>query len=279
MTETNFWVYDGRRRVPKSVTTVMIPDGVREIRNSAFEYCRSLVSISIPDSVVKIGEWSFHCCVSLQSIQVPSSITKIEKGTFAECESLKYINFHPSSQIEHIAEMAFIGCISLISIKLPSTKKYKLIDHKAFKGCTSMRSIELPSSIQCIGDKIFKRCGSIESIIIPSSTTQIHSNVVKLVKDIVTLNHQVAQTPCTTDLTFPLHLILMFGHVRYDIDGIRYLIHAAPDKLTEFDNVYNMYPFLLAACTPLNKKIDLQNSVTDGIQHLETIYFALLEVP
>ena len=280
MQEQKFWVYDGRRRVPKSVTTVMIPDGVREIRNSAFEYCRNLVSISIPDSVVKIGEWAFHRCLSLPSIQLPSSITKIKEGAFADCESLKSIIFHPSSKIEHIGEMAFVGCKSLISIKFPSTNKYKIIGHKAFKDCSSMTSIELPSSIQYIGEKIFKRCDSIESIFIPSaSTTQIHSNVIKLVKDIIILNHRVVQTPCTTDLTLPLHLLLMFGHVRYNTDGIEKLIQAAPNQLTECDNVYNLYPFLLAACTPLEKNFDIQKSLSDEIQHLETIYMILRETP
>ena len=41
---------------------VVIPDGVTEIGNYAFNICTSLTSITIPDSVTSIGDRGFRGC-------------------------------------------------------------------------------------------------------------------------------------------------------------------------------------------------------------------------
>ena len=50
------------------VTTYAIPEGVTEIGDSAFSYCKSLTSIIIPDSVTSIDAWAFSSCSSLVSV-------------------------------------------------------------------------------------------------------------------------------------------------------------------------------------------------------------------
>lgn len=58
----------------------IIPDGTKEIGESAFKGCTYLQSIIIPDSVTTIGKSAFECCASLQSIIIPDSVTKIAWG-------------------------------------------------------------------------------------------------------------------------------------------------------------------------------------------------------
>ena len=54
--------------VPTDVKRVIMPNGVKIIDDSAFEYCTSLKSIEIPSSVKSIGKWVFYNCTSLEKL-------------------------------------------------------------------------------------------------------------------------------------------------------------------------------------------------------------------
>ena len=66
-------------------TSYIIPDGVTNIGDGAFEYCGSLTNINIPDSVTNIGDSAFSGCKSLNSINIPNSVTNIGNGAFWSC--------------------------------------------------------------------------------------------------------------------------------------------------------------------------------------------------
>ena len=70
----------------------VVPDGVTEIGNHAFDYCTSLKKIIIPEGVNEIGGWAFCRCKSLESIIIPEGVTKIGKMAFYGCKSLKKVS-------------------------------------------------------------------------------------------------------------------------------------------------------------------------------------------
>ena len=98
----------------KSLTSVIIPSSVTEIREYAFDGCISLKNVNIPSSVTEIGCGAFGGCSSLTSVNIPSSVTKIEGGTFDFCTSLTSVNI-PSS-VTSIGKYAFFYCSGLKSI-------------------------------------------------------------------------------------------------------------------------------------------------------------------
>ena len=51
-----------------SLTSVVIPDGVKTIELQAFCYCSNLKEISIPDSMERIGDFAFGSCNNLKDI-------------------------------------------------------------------------------------------------------------------------------------------------------------------------------------------------------------------
>lgn len=77
-----------------SLTTIIIPDSVTNIEDSAFSHCRSLTSIEIPDSVTSIGKDAFSYCYSLTSVTIGNSVTSIGEGAFRDCSSLISVYFN-----------------------------------------------------------------------------------------------------------------------------------------------------------------------------------------
>ena len=152
-----------------SLTKIIIPSFITEIKKFAFRSCRSLTQIEIPSSVTSIKEFAFLECSSLKQIIIPSSITSINKNVFCRCSSLTQITI-PSSVVK-IEQQAFEGCSSLTQIIIPSSVVN--IEHEAFKGCSSLTQIIIPASVTKIGNGSFSGCSSLKQIAIPSSITEI----------------------------------------------------------------------------------------------------------
>ena len=68
-----------------SLTTVKIPNTVKDIWEYAFSGCNSLKSVSIPNSVTRISIHAFERCTSLKSIVIPESVEEIGKYAFEDC--------------------------------------------------------------------------------------------------------------------------------------------------------------------------------------------------
>jgi hypothetical protein len=72
---------DSAFRGSYALTNVIIPSTVTKIDGSAFTFCRSLKSVVIPDSVKTIGDRAFQGCTSLEGVTVGRGVTFI--GFFA----------------------------------------------------------------------------------------------------------------------------------------------------------------------------------------------------
>ena len=159
-----------------SVTSITIPaeiNGVpvKEIGDSAFEYCESLISIEIPNSVTTIGDHAFKGCKSLTSISIPNSVTTIGDWAFYACTSLTSISI-PNS-VTTIGDGVFISCTSLTSIEIPNS--VTIIGDSAFLDCSSLTNIEIPDSVTTIGVSPFRGCSSLEEIIVDNGNENYYS--------------------------------------------------------------------------------------------------------
>lgn len=92
----------------KSLTSVIIPSSVTEIREYAFSVCISLKNVNIPSSVTEIGCGAFGGCSSLTSVNIPSSVTSIGKYAFFYCSGLKSIYVYAET-VPSIGAGAFNG--------------------------------------------------------------------------------------------------------------------------------------------------------------------------
>ena len=74
-----------------SLTSVVIPDGVKYIGLALFYGCLNLTSVIIPDSVESIGDNAFQECSSLTSITIPEGVWRIGRRAFYDCIRLQKV--------------------------------------------------------------------------------------------------------------------------------------------------------------------------------------------
>ena len=138
----------------QEIIDLVIPEGVTNISDYAFEGCSSLTSVTIPNSVTSIGNGVFSRCTGLTSITIPESVTSIDWHAFYDCSSLTSITI-PNS-VTSIGSGVFNECTSLTSITIPNS--VTSIGHSAFSRCTGLTSITIPNSVTSIGNYAFYYC-------------------------------------------------------------------------------------------------------------------------
>ena len=137
----------------------VVPSGVTNIGDWAFDGCSGLTSIEIPSSVTSIGNHAFSWCSGLTNIKIPSGVTSIGYGTFWSCSGLTSIKI--PSGVTSIEDWAFDGCVGLTSIKIPSSVTN--IGVFAFKNCKNLDVIIDNSEKNIsVGDYAFDDCKSVK---------------------------------------------------------------------------------------------------------------------
>ena len=150
------------------LTSVTIPNSVTSIRDFVFSDCTRLTGVTIPDSVTSIGERAFAGCESLTGVTIPNSVASISDGAFLRCESLTSVTI--GSGVTSIGNSAFAHCSSLTSVTIPDG--VTSIGPIAFNGCNSLTSMTIPDSVTSIGQDAFTRCDSLTDVYYGGSEAQ-----------------------------------------------------------------------------------------------------------
>lgn len=166
----------------KSVTSIVIPNGVKEVRRNVFNNCENLKSIFIPQSV---EEFECNWCYELTEILVDENNPYLtsEEGILYDKNKTVLIRY-PSNRnsekfvipdsVKEIDNNAFSDCCNLTEIIIPDTVEY--IGFSAFYNCCSLTKIQLPSHIHGILDDTFMACCKLEEISIPDGVKCIYSH-------------------------------------------------------------------------------------------------------
>lgn len=122
--------------INKNIKSVVIPDSVTTIGETAFRECGNLVSANIPSSVTSIGVGAFVTCSKLQNLTISSTSKNLfeNASVFSACTSLNSVVIPEG--IEIIGTMTFSGCTNLANIVIPTTTT--TIEAKAFNNCTNL---------------------------------------------------------------------------------------------------------------------------------------------
>lgn len=118
---------------------IVIPDNVTKIAAGAFVLGFSgnsdITSVTIPDSVKEIGEEAFSRCAKLAEVKLPSGIKELPDKAFYNCSALKKIEI--PNGVETIGWDAFEGCDSLESVSVPDSVKKAW--YGCFEGCPKLK--------------------------------------------------------------------------------------------------------------------------------------------
>ncbi len=151
-----------------SLETISIPNSVQYIGNAAFSHCFN-INISIPNSVNFIGDSAFWNCRSLSLFVIPESVTYIGSMAFANCYSLTQVSI--LGQVESIKAQTFADCFWLNKVILPNSISH--IESRAFYECYRLEEIVFPDSIQVIDECAFDDCRSLLSVVLPNTLVHI----------------------------------------------------------------------------------------------------------
>lgn len=155
----------------QKITSVVIPGGVVDIENRAFERCDKMISVTIPETVISIGDHAFENCGKLTNVSIPASVEQIGSFAFSTCDRLKSVEF--AEGLKSIGEEAFKGC-HMENISLPQTLEE--IGRGAFLNCYWLASVELPKGLETISEELFAECYKLGRVELPDTVKTIGSS-------------------------------------------------------------------------------------------------------
>lgn len=157
-----------------TITKIVIPDTVQNIRKRAFYNFRALESVEIPASTYYIYEDAFRLCSNLKSVTFKenSKLVEIDKYAFGQCSSLTEITI--PNNVTKLGANAFYACNSLRNVEFST--KLTTIDTYAFYNCPIEGILELPATVTTIGSKAFANT-KISGVNIPAATTSMYKDV------------------------------------------------------------------------------------------------------
>ena len=136
------------------LSSVIIPDSVKEIGNHAFEQCENLTDVTIGRDIETIGEFCFYKCTNLTNVFVDGTIKRIEESAFRDCQNLTHIDVKEG--LVYIGDYAFYNDSITEDFTLPSTVKY--IGDSAFAG-NYLAVVTLPEGLEHLGKAAFALSG------------------------------------------------------------------------------------------------------------------------
>lgn len=157
----------------KGTAIVNIPEGIKNIPNSAFQDFNNLETVTIPKSVKYIGDKIFYSCCKMKDVNVD-----IENEYFSSLDGVFYnkdktkIIYYPADKIGQnlkisdsvleIGDYAFYKCTNLTSIEF--NNKLEIIGRYAFSQCSNLTSLTIPESVIFIGWCAFSGCSNVSQV-------------------------------------------------------------------------------------------------------------------
>ncbi len=190
------------------VETVILPETITEIGDSAFYNYKNLIDISLPNGVTSIGASAFNNCKNLTSLTIPEKVTEIKEDAFLGCYRL--VEIYNKSKIEIKAGSGENGCVGSYALDV-YTEAYESklriskdgyvtyadeeevilvgyrgeettlqfpngitkINKTAFSNCDELKSVIIPDGVATIGSWAFYNCNNLKTVLLPHTLTEV----------------------------------------------------------------------------------------------------------
>lgn len=153
---------------------------VTQIARTGFANCKSITKVVIPEGITKINQYEFANCTGLKTIVIPKTVTDIKVTAFLadnieniEIDSENPAYFGDGSYIAEVTTKTLIYGNSTGYI--PDDGSVEHIGNRAFYR-RNIPNIVIPEGIKTIATGAFYYNRNIKSVTIPSTVTSISSN-------------------------------------------------------------------------------------------------------
>ncbi len=140
------------------ISSIIIPDNVISIGNSAFESIDELSSITWGANLTEIGEFAFAWCDGLVEITIPNSVKSIGNSAFYQCHNLRTAILGSGLSILNFG--LFSNCDSLTTVVL--NEGITTLKSDVFAWCSNLTNISIPNSMISIDDQAFSGCSKLQ---------------------------------------------------------------------------------------------------------------------
>ena len=183
-----------------NVRSIVISEGITEVGERAFAWCKNATSVTLPSTLKVIREYGFNNLRSLQYVTLPEGLTTLESSAFSECAALREIILPDS--VTTVGSSAFSNCQNLRRAELSAGMTH--IPNSMFFNDTSLAEVVIPDSVTSIGDTAFRCCNGLKTFTIPAHMTSLGVAAI-------------------SDCTGMTHIYVDEGNPTYtDIDGVLY---------------------------------------------------------
>ena len=192
----------------EKLTSIVIPQSVKEINQYSFQYCIRLNSVQMGNEVFWIGSHAFADCYSLTTLSLPASLTATIDPShgpgyraFAYVCNVAYADDHKKNydarcvngiveepMVYQDADKTILAACSAVAkgyVRVPNG--VKTINPEAFYNCFDVITVELPNSVETVEKYAFDECTSIKTLIIGSGlqSTSMYSFSMASLKTVV----------------------------------------------------------------------------------------------
>ena len=212
----------------KSVTSVVIPEGVTAIPDAAFRNCRLITDVTMADSVTHAGEYAFYVCQMLSNVVFNDSLTAIGDYAFYDCAALTEVTL-PKTLLS-VGAYVFYNCAALSAVDLPSA--LQAIGACAFYNCAALTAVTLPETLLSISAYAFYNCAALTAVTFPETLLSISS-------------YAFYNCAALSALSFPQALQAIGDYAFYNCTSLPAVI--LPDSLTSLGK------YVFRGCTALTE--------------------------
>jgi len=172
------------------ITDLVIPTGIKMVKDNTFSGGSGFASITIPSSVVAIGGGAFSNCTKIITLDVPNTVLAIGDNAFNNILNVhytgsatgspwgaRYINAYEEDGLLYsdASKTKVIKCnYDMTSVVIPNS--VTSIENDAFRNCNNLTSVVIGNGVTNIERLTFAHCSSLTSIILGNSVTSIGGN-------------------------------------------------------------------------------------------------------
>ena len=152
--------------------SIVLPDSIVSIRDSAFAGCKNLTQISLPEGLMELGDRCFSDS-GITSLTVPGEVKFFGSEVFSYCRRLETVVFN--NEMHAMGQWMFKECTSLRKVVFP--KNLRSIAAQAFEG-TAIRTIVFPESLLNMSCEAFRNSKPDKICVFLGMNTRITSRLV-----------------------------------------------------------------------------------------------------